>query len=51
MILRVTLQPFSQNQKVNQSRKHVYFFRKNTPIFRKNEELQSSQSQKTQLTH
>ena len=46
MILRVTLQLFSQNQKVNQSRKHVYFFRKNTPIFRKNEKLQSSQSQR-----
>ena len=41
MDLRVTLQPFSQNQKVNQPKKHIYFFRKNTPILRKNEELQS----------
>lgn len=49
MVLRVTLQLFSQNQKVNQSRKHVYFFRKNTAIFRKNEELQSSQSQRISI--
>ena len=35
MNFRVTLQPFSQNQKVNQSIKHAYLFRKNTPIFRK----------------
>ena len=35
MNFRVTLQPFSQNQKVNQSIKHAYLFRKNTPIFQK----------------
>ena len=41
MNFRVTLQPFSQNQKVNQSIKHVYFFQEKNTDFSKNKELQN----------
>ena len=41
MNFRVTLQPFSQNQKVNQSIKHIYFFQEKHTDFSKNKELQN----------